>query len=62
MSYPKLRKLREDNPTAAYNMVAEIACGVHAGNEDMSSQAAAKKALQTAEEILTQLSDRDDDG
>jgi hypothetical protein len=36
-------------------MVAEIVRGVHAGNPGETAQHAAKTALETAEEILTQL-------
>lgn len=61
MSYPKLRALAERNERAANEMVTEIARGVHAGNEDITSQKAATRALETAEEILKQLSPDDDE-
>ena len=55
MAYPKLLKLRETNEKAANEMVAGIACGVHAGNEHMPAQSAALIALETAEIILVLL-------
>jgi len=55
MAYPKLQALAEQSPKAANIMVAEIARGVYAGNDNMVPQVAAKLALETAEEILVQL-------
>ena len=61
MAYPKLQALADKNARAANEMVTEIARGVHAGNECITSQAAAKSALETAEEILVQLAPDESD-
>ena len=53
--YPKLKKLYAKNRKAASGMVIEIVRGVHAGNENMTPQAAAKIAMATAEEIMVTL-------
>jgi hypothetical protein len=53
--YERIRALFERNEKAANTMVAEIVRGVHAGNPGETAQHAAKTALETAEEILTQL-------
>ncbi len=61
--YSHLMKLNRKNAKAANNMVTEIARGVHAGNENMTPQGAARKALETADQILAMLdtsSDEDD--
>lgn len=55
MDYPLLQALNGRNEKAANSMVSDIARGVHAGNPDITAQAAATLALETGEEILTQL-------
>lgn len=53
--YLKLRALREKDEGAVNEMVSRIACGVHAGNPEISSESASRLALETAEGILAGL-------
>jgi len=54
-----LQVLANENLRAANEMVTALAAGIFAGNEGITSEAAGNLALDSAEHILSRISDKD---